>query len=50
MVGQRVCLTINTWTLIQDINYMVVTGHFIDPTWKYHKRILAFTKCRITRQ
>ena len=24
------------------MNYMVITGHFINPSWKYHKRILAF--------
>jgi hypothetical protein len=45
MASQRVCLTTDTWTSIQNMNYIVVTGHFIDPIWKYHKRILAFTKC-----
>jgi hypothetical protein len=30
MAGQRICLTTDTWTLIQNMNYMVVTGHFID--------------------
>jgi hypothetical protein len=24
------------------MNYMCVTGHFIDTNWTYHKRILAF--------
>jgi hypothetical protein len=42
MAGQRICLTTDTWTSIQTMNYMVVTGHFIDHSWKYHKRILAF--------
>jgi hypothetical protein len=42
MASQRVCLTTDTWTSIQNRNYMVVTGHFIDLSWKYHKRILAF--------
>ena len=32
MAGQRICLTTNTWTSIQNINCMVVTGHFTDPT------------------
>jgi hypothetical protein len=40
--GQRVCLTTATWTSIQNMNYMCITGHFIDPSWKYQKRILAF--------
>jgi len=40
--GQRVCLTTDTWTSIQNMNYMCITGHFIDTNWKYHKRILAF--------
>jgi hypothetical protein len=38
MTGQRVCLTIDTWTSIQNMNYMCITGHFIDQSWKYHKR------------
>jgi hypothetical protein len=40
--GQRVCLTTNMWTSNQKMNYMCITGHFIDPSWKYQKRILAF--------
>ncbi|CAH9087007.1 unnamed protein product [Cuscuta epithymum] len=38
----RVCLTTDTWTLIQNINYMVLTAHFIDRNWMLHKRILNF--------
>lgn len=34
---QRVSVTIDTWTSIQDINYMVVTAHFMDSDWKLHK-------------
>jgi len=30
--SQRVCLTIDTWTSIQNMNYMCITGHFIDPS------------------
>jgi hypothetical protein len=41
-IDQRVCLTTHTWTLIQNMNYMYITRHFIDTNWKYHKRILAF--------
>ncbi|KAK2662326.1 hypothetical protein Ddye_000900 [Dipteronia dyeriana] len=38
----RVCLTTDTWTSIQNINYMVITAHLIDCEWKLHKRILSF--------
>ena len=41
-VGQWVCLTTNTWTSIQNLNYMVVTAHFIDSDWTYQKKILNF--------
>ncbi|KAK4564411.1 hypothetical protein RGQ29_006467 [Quercus rubra] len=40
--GCRVCLTIDTWTSIQNLCYMSLTGHFIDDDWKLHKRILNF--------
>ncbi|KAK9935412.1 hypothetical protein M0R45_022515 [Rubus argutus] len=39
---QRVSLTTDTWTSIQNINYMVLTAHFIDDSWTLHKRILNF--------
>ncbi|XP_061999376.1 zinc finger BED domain-containing protein RICESLEEPER 2-like [Rosa rugosa] len=37
-----VCLTTDTWTSLQNINYMVLTAHFIDNGWKLHKRVLNF--------
>ncbi|PRQ45867.1 putative transcription factor/ chromatin remodeling BED-type(Zn) family [Rosa chinensis] len=37
-----VCLTTDTWTSVQNINYMVLTAHFIDYGWRMHKRILNF--------
>ncbi|XP_024156351.1 zinc finger BED domain-containing protein RICESLEEPER 2-like [Rosa chinensis] len=40
--SQRVSLTIDTWTSIQNVNYMVLTAHFIDENWVLHKRILNF--------
>uniref|UniRef100_A0A9I9E6V3 HAT C-terminal dimerisation domain-containing protein n=1 Tax=Cucumis melo TaxID=3656 RepID=A0A9I9E6V3_CUCME len=40
--GQRVCLTTDTWTSVQNINYLVITAHFIDDDWNLHKRILNF--------
>ena len=39
---QRFCLTTDTWTSIQNLNYMCLTTHFIDSNWKIHKRILSF--------
>jgi hypothetical protein len=38
----RVCLTTDTWTLVQKLNYMVITSHFIDSDWNLHKIILNF--------
>ena len=40
--GQRICLTTDTWTSLQNLNYMCLTAHFIDNDWKLHKRILNF--------
>ncbi|KAL4627407.1 hypothetical protein ACB092_05G163800 [Castanea dentata] len=39
---QRVYLTTDTWTSVQNLNYMCLTAHFIDSDWKIHKRILSF--------
>jgi len=39
---QRVCITTDTWTLFQKINYMCITAHFIDNDWKLHKKNLYF--------
>ena len=39
---QRVCLTTDSQTSIQRINYMCITAHFIDNEWKLNKKILAF--------
>ncbi|KAL2225527.1 UNVERIFIED_CONTAM: Zinc finger BED domain-containing protein RICESLEEPER 2, partial [Sesamum indicum] len=40
--AQRVCITTDTWTSIQKVNYMCLTAHFIDDEWNLHKRILNF--------
>lgn len=40
--SQIVCLTTDTWTSIQKINYMCITAHFIDINLKLHKRIIIF--------
>ena len=36
--GQRLCLTTDTWTSIQNINYMSLTTHWIDNEWNLHKK------------
>jgi hypothetical protein len=41
--GARVCLTTDTWTSVQNLNYMCVTCHFIDSDWNLHKRIINFS-------
>ncbi|WOG87427.1 hypothetical protein DCAR_0206652 [Daucus carota subsp. sativus] len=43
--SQRVSLTSDTWTSIQNVCYLVLTSHFIDNEWKMQKRILNF--CQI---
>jgi hypothetical protein len=40
--GKRVCITTDTWTSPQNINYMCVTASFIDSDWTMHKKILKF--------
>ena len=40
--GQRISLTTDTWTSIQNLSYICLTAHFIDSQWNMHKRILNF--------
>ncbi|XP_062028732.1 zinc finger BED domain-containing protein RICESLEEPER 3-like [Rosa rugosa] len=42
----RISITTDTWTSIQNINYLVLTAYFMDSDWKLHKRIINF--CTIT--
>ena len=42
--GYRVSLTTDTWTSIQNVNYMVLIAHFVDRNWKLHKRIINFSQ------
>lgn len=37
-----ICLTIDSWNSIQKINYMCLTGHFINNDWNLTKKILSF--------
>ncbi|XP_050374634.1 zinc finger BED domain-containing protein RICESLEEPER 2-like [Argentina anserina] len=39
----RVYLTTDTWTLVQNIYYIVITAHFIDDNWLLHKKINNFS-------
>ncbi|XP_052483295.1 zinc finger BED domain-containing protein RICESLEEPER 3-like [Gossypium raimondii] len=38
----RVCLTTDTWTSLQRVNYLCITAHFIDNDWNLNKKILNF--------
>ena len=42
MAGQRLCLTTDTWTSIQNFNYLCLNAQYIDVDWVYHKKILNF--------
>ena len=46
LAGLVVCLTTDTWTSIQNMNYMSLTVHFVDADWVLHKKIIKF--CQIT--
>lgn len=40
--GQRVSLTMDTWSSCQNINYMCLTANWIDDDWTLRKKILNF--------
>ncbi|CAN1846000.1 Putative AC transposase [Linum perenne] len=40
----RVFITTDTWTLVQNLNYMCITAHYVGKDWKLHKKIINFTK------
>jgi len=40
--GKKVCITIDTLTSRQNINYICVTASFINSDWTMHKKILKF--------
>ncbi|KAJ0714852.1 putative HAT dimerization domain, ribonuclease H-like superfamily, hAT-like transposase, RNase-H [Helianthus annuus] len=43
--GQTVSLTTDTWTSVQNFNYMCLTAHWVDEDWVLRKKILNF--CQI---
>ena len=47
--GRKVYLTMDTWTSIQNLNYMSLTCHFINDDWNLHKRILNFCQWKTIR-
>ncbi|KAH9781073.1 BED-type domain-containing protein [Citrus sinensis] len=40
---QRVSLTTDLWTSVQNMSYMVITTHFIDSDWCLNRRIISFS-------
>ncbi|KAH9782477.1 BED-type domain-containing protein [Citrus sinensis] len=40
---QRVSLTTDLWTSVQNMSYMVITAHFIDSDWCLDRRIISFS-------
>jgi hypothetical protein len=38
----RVALTTDCWSSLQNLNYLTLTAHFVDNGWKYQKRIISF--------
>ncbi|KAJ0479669.1 putative transcription factor/ chromatin remodeling BED-type(Zn) family [Helianthus annuus] len=43
---QTVSLTTDTWTSVQNFNYMSLTAHWVDENWVLRKKILNF--CQIS--
>ncbi|WVZ83450.1 hypothetical protein U9M48_030596 [Paspalum notatum var. saurae] len=41
-LDSHVCLTSDIWTSSQNIGYMVVTAHYVDPEFKLKKKIIWF--------
>ncbi|KAH9762815.1 hypothetical protein KPL70_000946 [Citrus sinensis] len=40
---QRVSLTTDIWTSVQNMSYMVIISHFIDSDWCLHRKIISFS-------
>ncbi|CAN1186943.1 Zinc finger BED domain-containing protein RICESLEEPER 2 [Linum perenne] len=40
----RVSITTDTWTSVQNLNYMCITAHFIGHEWKLHKKVISFSR------
>ena len=47
----KIILTTNMWkSSHQVVEYMVITGHFIDARWNLQKRVLSFVKVPAPRR
>ena len=44
--NERLFLTTDTWSSIQNYNYMCITAHWINQDWKLQKQNLNF--CEVT--
>jgi len=42
----HVCLTSDIWTSSQNIGYMVITAHYIDPEFNVKKKIISFKELK----
>lgn len=40
---QRVSLTIDIWTFVQNMSYIVITTHFIDSNWCLNMKIIELS-------
>ncbi|CAN1321385.1 Zinc finger BED domain-containing protein RICESLEEPER 2 [Linum perenne] len=40
----RVSITADTWTSVQNLNYMCITSHFIGHDWKLHKKVISLSR------
>ena len=45
-LNSRVCLTSNLWTSVQNLDYMVVTAHYINVDFKLKKKIISFKELK----
>ncbi|KAJ9565712.1 hypothetical protein OSB04_001678 [Centaurea solstitialis] len=43
--GQIVSLTNDTWTLVQNYNYMCLLAHWVDDNWVLREKIFYFCQC-----
>lgn len=39
---QRISITTDTWTLVNNMGYMVLTGHWVDVNWVLQKKDTKF--------
>lgn len=40
--GVHVCITIDKWTSLQELDYMCITARYVDKDWNLHRKILDF--------